>query len=78
MTMRWSPPGELLVDELVPPLVAVLEEGVVVVAMKMNDDGSYVLTWTAQISGDRTLPEVESFLQRVARFIALEPVKEDP
>ena len=75
MTIAWSRPDEVDLEAVAPPLVVALEDGIVVAAIRMNEDGSTSITWTAQVT-QHTLPEIEAFILAVARFIAVSPIDE--
>lgn len=57
------------------PLVTSFGDGMVVVAMRIEPDGSYLATWTLGIGAHRTLPEVETFIAKVATYIIDEPIE---
>lgn len=56
------------------PLITSFEDGMVLVAMEVEPDGSYQLAWSLLIHADRSLPEVEHFVAKVATYIIDEPI----
>ncbi|HEY6012998.1 MAG TPA: hypothetical protein VIU37_03300 [Candidatus Limnocylindrales bacterium] len=69
--------GELGIETFIrPALIASYDPTIVV--MRILEDGTYALTWSVNVRGDkRTLPEVETFIARVAEYINDLPVGDD-